>query len=386
MNPRLLVPVAVVAVLLLGVVWFLQNYERVPDKQHVGASGEARLRPFLAAERFAERMGLPARELRSPPQIAQLTPGAALLLPARRQALGDAQIAQLLSWVAAGGHAIVEAERQPLSDPLLDRLKVGRKADRKPPKPGVPFLPDELFNSVQVEAQLPTTTRPLSVLFNLDSKLDPGARPTLARVTAGDSIKLVSFRHGKGVFTVCTSLDFARNARIGLGDDAEFLWSLLQLSSATEFQVFFHPERLSLWGFLAEHAAPVLLAGFLLLALWLWRIAPRFGPVPADAPPARRRLLDHLRASGRYLWAEGERLPLALAARDAALRRLSRVQPDFAPAPAAEKAARVAALAAIPIDDAQRFMAAAGALRGAEFMRLAAIAQRVHFALERGSR
>jgi hypothetical protein len=132
----------------------------------------------------------------------------------------------------------------------------------------------------------------------------------------------------------------------------------------------------------------VLVATFLLLGCWLWRIVPRFGPVPADPPPARRRLLDHLRASGRYLWTEGLRGQLAAAAREAALRRLARAQPDFAAASGSEKAARLAALASIPLEEAQRFLAAGGAaaqMRGADFIHLAAVAQRVHFALEKGS-
>jgi len=62
MSPRLRIGIGVLLALLLG--WYLSGFERVTVKQHVGYSGEARLRPFLAAERFAERMGLATRELR----------------------------------------------------------------------------------------------------------------------------------------------------------------------------------------------------------------------------------------------------------------------------------------------------------------------------------
>ena len=366
MRASLYVPLAIVALAVLATVWFFQNWEKVPARERVPASGEARLRPFLAAERFAERMSLPAREMRSLADLESPPPGAVLLMPSHRQALEPQRASRLLAWVQRGGHLIAEAELVGVADPLLEAAGIRREA-RKPPA-SKPF-------SVDVGG------RRLTVHIASGMALRAAGKPVFQ---ADD--QLVSVAHGKGLVTVATSLDFARNGAIGAHDHAEFLWSLLTLAPASSFQVFFRPQRLSLWGFLVEHAAPALGAGFLLLGLWLWRIAPRFGPVPADPPPARRRLLDHLRASGRYLWTEGQRLPLAIAARDAALRRLSRVQPDFALAPAAEKAARIAALAAIPIDDAQRFMAAAGAPRGAEFMRLAAIAQRVHFALERGSR
>ena len=370
MNPRLYVPLALVALAVLGTVWFFQNWEKVPARERVPASGEARLRPFLAAERFAERMGMPARELRSLADLEPPPAGAVLLMPSHRQALDPQRASRVLAWAQRGGHLVVEAELVGVADPLLDAAGIGREA-RKPAalKPFTVELGE----------------RRLTVHLASGMALGAAAKPVFQ---AGD--QLLTVAHGKGLVTAAASLDFARNGAIGEHDHAEFLWTVLTFAPASSFAVFFRPQRLSLWGFLAEHAAPVLLAGFLLLGLWLWRIAPRFGPVAADSPPARRQLLDHLRASGRYLWTEGERLQLAVAARDAALRRLARVQPDFALSGDAEKARRIAALAAIPVEDAQRFIAAGGSfsfgVRGAEFIRLAAIAQRVHFALERGSR
>jgi len=160
----------------------------------------------------------------------------------------------------------------------------------------------------------------------------------------------------------------------------------MKAGQATEFQVYWHPLRLSLWGFLTEHALAALAASSALLLVWLWRIAPRFGPVAPDAPPARRRLLDHLRASGRYYWAVNLRERLLVAARDAALRRVLRAQPEFAVAPPQERAARLAALAGVPLGDAQRLLDAGGAIRGVAFIQVMQTAQRVHAALERGNR
>ena len=54
-------------IVAIAVIWFYSQFEQVPDKVWLPPSGEARLRPFLAAERFAERMGMRAKELRSMP-------------------------------------------------------------------------------------------------------------------------------------------------------------------------------------------------------------------------------------------------------------------------------------------------------------------------------
>ena len=365
MNPRLLAPLVVLVLGTLAAVWFVQTYERVPGKERVPASGEARLRDFLAAERFAGRMGLPARELRSLVDLDALPAAGVLLMPSGRQAIDPPRVTQLVAWVRSGGHLIAEAELLGVEDPLLGALGVEREAQAPAAKPLVAEIAGRALTAA------------------IRSRM---ALRTATKVSLQAGGQLVSFPHGKGRVTAATSLDFARNDRIGEYDHAELFWKLVTLAPASSLQVFFRPERLSLWKLLRERALPVLVAGAFLLAFWLWRIAPRFGPLAADPPPARRRLLDHLRASGRYLWTEGLRGRLALAARDAALRRLVRAQPDFAAGSASEKAAGLATLAAIPVEQAQRFLAAGAALRGADFIQLAAVAQRIHVALERGTR
>jgi len=367
-----LIVAAVLAALVAGVVWWWHaTFVRVPDRVMVGASGEARLRQFLAAERFAERMGLPAKELRSLPDVDGLAPGGVLLMPRRRQALDTPRRERILGWVQAGGHLIAEAEAVGVADPLFDALAVRRVDATWVGNPlSVPFADGAT----------------LKVAQRGRVALEPPTGRLQIRAASGESVRLASFSRGRGMVTVASSLDFARNLQIGEPDHAEFLWRLMRATPATHVAVYWRPARLSLWGFLNENAFAVLAAGAALLALWLWRIAPRFGPVAPDAPPARRRLLDHLRASGRYYWALDLRERLLIAARDAALRRVLRAQPEFAAARPQERAARLAALAGVSVEEAQRLLDAGGAIRGAAFIQVIQTAQRVHAALERGNR
>jgi hypothetical protein len=367
-KTRLFVLLGVGALIALGVFWFRATFERVPSEEWVGPSGEARLRQFLAAERFAERMGWSATELRSLPELAALPAGGVLLLPNRRQALTAERMAELVRWTERGGHLIAEAEFLGVPDPLLDSLDVQRTEGPPAMKP--------------LRVELPHTGQRLSVAMPGMMKLVSAEGDIRLRI--GE--QLISFGRGRGIVTVASNLNFARNRAIGANDHAELLWHLLALTPGRELVVYFRPERLSLWGFLTEHAAPVLAAGALLLALWLWSIVPRFGPVAPDAPPGRRRLLDHLRASGRYYWTKGLRARLVLAARDAALRRIARAQPDFASAPQAERATRLALLIGTSKEESERFIASGGTMRGAEFIKLAQHAQRVHSTLEKGTK
>ena len=367
-----LIPFGMLALVAAGVIWFLSAFERVPSKEWVGPSGEARRNPYLAAERFAARMGLQARQLRSLPELDALDPRGALLLPSRRQALDPRRVQQLVAWVDGGGHLIVEAELVGVSDPLLELLGV----ERSPvPRAAAKPLPVELPGG-----------RKLAVSILGSMTLQAPNREPHFRVGTADAARVIAFEHGKGMVTAVTGLHFVRNNLIATNDNAEFVWHLLQLTPAPALEVFLRPERLSLWGFLKEHAASVLAAGAVLLVLWLWRTAPRFGPVRPDLPAARRRLLDHLRASGRFYWTQDLRGKLVIAARDAALRRISRAQPDFAQASLGERSERLAALLGIAPEEATRFMTAGDSVRGADFIRVVHTAQRVHSALERGNR
>ena len=157
----------------------------------------------------------------------------------------------------------------------------------------------------------------------------------------------------------------------------------MQLTPTTQVAVYYQPVRLSLWGFLKEHAAAVLVAGAVLLAAWLWRIAPRFGPIAPDPEPARRRLLDHLRASGRFQWSAGGAATLAEAAREAALRRVARAQPDFAGLSPAERSARLAASFDLPAEEAVRVLRPVQNLQPASFVSAMRVFQRIHERLAR---
>ena len=59
MTPRF--PVGPVLLLVaLGTWWFLSTYERVPVEVPTGYRGEARINPYLAAEKLLQQLGYDA--------------------------------------------------------------------------------------------------------------------------------------------------------------------------------------------------------------------------------------------------------------------------------------------------------------------------------------
>lgn len=349
-----------------GAAWFFANYERVPERRWVGFSGAARTNPYLAAERLVARMGVATRHVRTIPELKELPAGGTLLLPDRRDALTPDARRALLRWVEDGGHLIVEDEDARLPDPILDALGVTRTAVTRPPN----------ARPAPIEARLPQADGALKV--EMHSRQTIAAPQATVRVAGADATHLLHFAHGRGRVTVLNDLEFLRNRAIGRLDHAEFLWQIVRFQPGTPaLFVFDHPQRRSLARWLAGHAWPLLAGAALALALALWRAASRFGPVAPDPEPARRRLLDHLRASGRFQWSRGGGAALLEAAREAALRRIARAQPDFAALGRDAQRDRLVALFGIRPEDAQRVLAPAPARTPAELMAAIGVYQRI---------
>lgn len=330
-------PLALIILLLAGGAWFYFNFEPVPERERVGFQGEARRNFLLAAMRLVERMGLSTREARHLSDLDALPPGGTLILARHRAALTTQRVERILSWVAAGGHLIVAAEDYRVRDALFDRLGVMRRQLRLRP-PGRPS-----------EIRLPHARAPLRVTFGY--RIDIIDLEKQAALTVDDhwSVLLLHFVRGEGRVTVLNGLQFMSNAHIGEHDHAEFTWQLLRFHPATsEVVVAVQLQKPSLAGWLAEHARQVSVLAGVLVILWLWRIVPRFGPLKPEPPPARRRLLDHLRASGLFFWNTGNTGRLLAAAREACLNRVGRKHPAIVTLPAAERAARLAALSGLP--------------------------------------
>lgn len=365
--------IAITAVFGLGAIWFLLNFDLAPTREWVGMSGEARRNPYLALERLAERMGMPAHEVRSLAELGALPPRGVLLLPQPRGDLARRERARLLEWAANGGHLVIEAEPTGTPDPLLDALGVTRKAVRSsgPRKPA--------------EIAWPGATRTLRADLSPRQVLEAKA-PRIAEGGQAGAM-LLQLTRGDGRVTVINDFAFLQNRAIGAHDHAELGWRILSASGpATVLRVFNNPQRLSLTRWLRANAPAVLAAAAAFLVLWLWRIAPRFGPIAPDPERARRSLLDHLRASGRFLWNAGQREELAEAAREAALRRVSRANPDFASITRGERRARLANSFGLAPEDAERVLAPQSPRTMPEFVRCIRVLQIIHDRLARGRR
>lgn len=370
------VPLIIGGLLLIavaaGAAWFLRNFEQVTETVHTGYRGEALRNPWLAAERLLVRMDAKASTLRSLPELRSLPATATLLLPARRHTLTQSLRDAILQWVGSGGHLIVEAEPAAQPDPLLDAMGVKRFAVKRPKDTGGRCEADEPFEIVLPGRETGSLVR-LSRILRLEA---PGADFSF---DGGWGTALLQLRRDQGQVTVLNELDFASNSLIGTEQHAQFLWELVALPPGEVTVYFFNrPGKLSLGDWLLENAWAPLAGGALLLLLWLWYVAPRLGPIAPDPVRSRRRLLDHLRASGRFLWSRGGAQRMLDAARDSCLRRITRAHPDFLAISEPERPQRLAEILGWPEERTRQLLAPASAAKMMEFLHTIGLYQAVH--------
>jgi len=367
------------ACLAAAAIWFYSNFERRTESEWVDFQGKARHDRWLAAKRLLERMGAKAQAVRSLPELGSLPQTATLLLPRGRRSL-TAQLRQnILDWVRRGGRLVVEAEPPYQPDALLDQLGVRRKMVKT--ADGRKGSDDDYGNAVLVEIALPAQLAPVTVRMN--SHIDLQAGRALARFGIPQATSVLLLQDGPGSVLVLNEFDALSNGSIGMHDHAEFLWRIVQADRGTPHVFFFSdPRKLSLVEWLRTNAWSAVTGSALLLLIWLWHAVPRFGPIAPDPERARRRLLDHLRASGRFLWAHGGSQLLVDAAREACLRRIARVHPDLIGAAGAEqeaeRAARLAELIGLDAEQTRSLFARKAPTRMIDFLQTIRLYQTVH--------
>lgn len=357
----LLVLLLVVAVGALGTWWFFENFEKREFEHYVGYQGEARSNPLLAARRFLRAMGIPAESEALLDIVDEPPPrDGVLLIGTERQTLGAQRAEELLEWVRAGGHLVVSVQhpafdfdtQAPLTDTLPDPLL-------EPLGIGVEYRVED-FDEETAESQTEAEPGPLPIEYDgREAPLEVDFYPdySITGAASGDEIigdesatHVLSRSLGQGRLTVFSDLDFMTNDYIGDLDHAEFLWRIAHWGGRSPVGVWLvHDEDMPpLLQLLWSHAMPVIVTLTLLLLAWAAARIPRLGPLRHIPPPRRRRLLEHVEASGHFLWQRQAQNRLLAGVREALDRRLASLHPAWNDLGPEEREEQLAALCDLP--------------------------------------
>jgi hypothetical protein len=192
------------------------------------------------------------------------------------------------------------------------------------------------------------------------------------------------FREGRG-HVVFVARDYFTGTALRDHDNAELLLVLAALAGKTAPVLIVGSTQPQTWtAALWQHFAPALCAGALLVLLWAWAAARRFGPAVPEPDGIRRALLEHVEASGRWLWqVPGGRELLLAAVRGAVATRLQRRAPELNALDPAERLRQLAERTGLPRADLERALHGQAARRAADFAQQISTLQRLRAHHER---
>ena len=303
-----------ILVLVGATLSFLNTFELKETEEHVGFKGEAKTNNLYAARLFLKSMGIPAQRQERLSTLPDTD--TVLIIDTQRYTLSTQKIEELLAWVERGGHLITRA-RTPDNDATLYNDDEDEDEDEAKPTAsqskfdplqtalgitlGENIIPEEDDLPLQVER--PGYPKTLEVDPEFFYALETNAAVQSQQAYQNDAW-LLEIKRGSGLITLAANLDFIENAAIDDYDHAEFFWHLLHgLHSQPQNVWLIHQDDLPpLWKLLWERAWPLLLTLALAIPLGILALSPRFGPLQAAPTPERRRILEHIHASGRFMW------------------------------------------------------------------------------------
>lgn len=270
---------------------FLTGCDYTEVERETGYKGKARVNPWLAAERFIGRLGYETH-----PVISWTEPDdgdAAWIVPA--SVLGNLSFTRAMEeWGHDGGHLILIVER-------TDSATSDWFGRHSPPSLEKALL--DMLRSAGISLEASGSARASEIEFQGKSyKVDADSEAAVSLNEAEGGV-FASTECGDGRITVITDGRIFRNRWIGENDHAALLAALLDAGEYDGRVGIVRDSGLSFPALLRQHLSPVLIAGAVLLVLWLWRNMSRFGPIESAAQPAVSRGYEHhLEALGFFHW------------------------------------------------------------------------------------
>jgi len=287
----------ILAVLLLSLlVAACGEYDEV--KRETGYKGKARINPWLAAERFTERLGYDV--VSSPTWKSPEWTDSVCFMPA--DLLGNASFtSRIKDWITDGGHLVLLVDRADSDHNDWNRYPFSMERHIDPSLAAMLGEAGLVVDLKKVSSKGGTSFTQIS-FDGTNYKVTAEVNSTV-KEEKGEAGVFASTEYGDGRITVLTDARIFRSRWIGDREHASLLRRLIEISPNDGAVMFVRGSGISFWGLLGRHLWPFLIGLGILVALWLWRSFSRFGPVESSAEPSPLRGYDHhLEALGDFQW------------------------------------------------------------------------------------
>ena len=373
--------VIAILVSLIGTRLFLDHFERYEKTTDQGWTLEALLNPWLAAEKYLEKLDHRLTYIKHIERLHPLqekqTPNETLLITDIDLILTEAWSQSLLNWVEKGGQLIIGLPNSTANSthPILEHLGVRlennqfdtnqegikdftnlsaqyHSRDKSQEKMDGRFYTfDEwasknhsnLWNEIrgQVLTTIEFEDAPLvEVFFRQEIQLNhewlsleekeifafEGSRPHSWAWSTAKGVNFLKFKEGEGTITLLVDPTIWYSGRINQYDHAWLLWKLAKGGSVSLLHdINMPPFYTVIW-----RSAPEAVIAFILwLVGWLLYRGRRFGTIHELSFTKRRSIIEHVRAGSGYLWYNKKPGTLITPLQDAINKRCQQLCPDW---------------------------------------------------------
>ncbi|MGV6809417.1 MAG: DUF4350 domain-containing protein [bacterium] len=340
---------------LLALVALATQLEKKEITENTGLKGEAFVNPLYAHRLFLKRMGIPATTIKSSLALDELpNTNTVIYLYTSRTTLSKRRVHALLAWVKRGGHLITIANHY---DPnWLEKLGDGEKEkdkeniapshyndilqqelgirigefvvldDDKADNPAVPASKTESSQDASWHIQWEDQTFAIQpdFFYELHSDYDDEF------VNLNDHPFIANVKLDDGLVTLASHLEFLEKEGLGDFDHAELFFRIITKHHENPENVWLihQGDAPSLLTLLWKNAPLFIMSFLLLVGISLWYQSQQFGPLLTVPPLKRRRLMEHINASGHHLW-QYDRQILLKSTRQAFFHHIARYYPTW---------------------------------------------------------
>lgn len=313
MKDFLIRVVSVLLVLALG-VWLMSVTEWVDTEKAMPARGEALTNPLYGTQALLRELGVQVVRQQS---LERLPPRDGLLvLVSHHWDLFPERARQLRDWVEGGGHLVIPSSfvGQPSFEDWLPVMAVDVPKTAPDPSRAKEAQPEDwrcrLLTELHASPAADGRVGAHGFLVcgeHIHSQYQPseGALSPLWSAQGTRGVEALRMPVGQGSVTVLGAWALLDNQSLLKGDNALFAVTALQARVGTEVWFVAEETREPVWPWLWRHAWVAWGLWLWVLALALWRAAPRFGPLALPAGVHRRSIAEQVRGTGHFLLRHG---------------------------------------------------------------------------------